>query len=41
MKDIDSEILQAFRALSDEQKQAILDLLATSTTQATASSGRL
>lgn len=40
MKDIDSEILQAFRELSDEQKRVILDSLATSTTQATSSSGR-
>ena len=28
MKDIDSEILQAFRDLSDEQKRIILDSLA-------------
>lgn len=40
MKDIDSEILQAFRDLSDEQKRIILDLLATSTAQEASSSGR-
>lgn len=37
MKDIDSEILQAFRNLSDEQKQIILDSLAPATVPAASS----
>lgn len=40
MKDIDSEILQAFRDLSDEQKRIILDSLASATAPAASSFDR-
>lgn len=40
MKDIDSEILQAFRDLSDEQKRIILDSLAPATVPAASSFDR-
>lgn len=41
MNAIDNEILQVFRSLSEDHKQVILDLLATSTAQEASSSGRL
>lgn len=40
MKDIESEILQAFRDLSDEQKRIILDSLAPVTVPAASSFDR-
>ena len=40
MKDIDSEILQAFRDLSDEQNRIILDSLAPATVPAASSLDR-
>lgn len=40
MKDIDSEILQAFRELSDEQKRIILDSLALAAVPAASSFDR-
>lgn len=40
MKDIDSEILQAFRDLSDEQRRIILDSLAPATVPAASSFDR-